>query len=58
MTEKNINQKPAEEQSADWPINHVAKFFKKFNAYDRGKERKDKRIYDYEQDIEEEENFK
>jgi len=58
MTDKkNVPQEPTAEERASWPINHVAKVFKKFNAYDRGKDRKDKRLYDYEPDIVDEESL-
>jgi hypothetical protein len=58
MTDKkNVPQKPTEEERASWPINHVAKVFKKFNAYDRDRDRKNKRLYDYEEDIVKEESI-
>lgn len=48
MTDKTLHHEPNEEQSTCRTINRIAKVFKKFNAYDRGKERKNKQLYDYE----------
>ena len=58
MTENNVSHKSTEDQNQSWPTNHVVKFFKKFNAYDRSKECKDKRLYDYESDIVDEELYR
>lgn len=49
----NINQNTQEHNN--WPINHVVKTLKNEKAYDRARDRKNKKLYDYEPDIVDEE---
>lgn len=54
MTTKNRCETYTDEP---YTINKAVKIFKKFNAYDRYKDRKDKQLYDYEDEFEKEEEL-
>lgn len=50
MIEKNEKKEEAKKQRNLWQLNPVTRVIKNHKAYDRGRDRKDKRLYNYEED--------
>lgn len=58
MTEKNKKKTKAQENRVTWGFSPVTRVIKNKKAYDRFRDRKDKRIYDEQLDLMEEESKK
>lgn len=50
MIDKNEKKEEAKKQRNLWQLNPVTRVIKNRKAYDRGRDRKDKRLYNYEED--------
>lgn len=50
MIEKNEKKQEAKKQRNLWQLNPVTRVIKNRKAYDRGRDRKDKRLYNCEED--------
>lgn len=50
MIEKNEKKQEAKKQRNLWQLNPVTRVIKNRKAYDRDRDRKDKRLYNYEED--------
>lgn len=51
MVEKNQKKENAKKQRNLWPLNPVTRVPKNPKAYDRARDRKDKRLYEIEEEI-------
>ena len=52
MVEKNQKKENAKKYRNIWQLNPVTRVVKSRKGYDRGRDRKDKRLYDYEKENE------
>lgn len=50
MIDKNEKKEEAKKQRNLWQLNPVTRVIKNRKGYDRGRDRKSKRLYDYEED--------
>lgn len=50
MTDKNKKKEEAKKQRNLWQLNPVTRVIQNRKAYDRGRDRKDKRLYEYEKE--------
>lgn len=50
MIEKNEKKEEAKKQRNLWQLNPVTRVIKNRKGYDRGRDRKDKRLYNYEEE--------
>ena len=50
MIDKNEKKEEAKKQRNLWQLNPVTRVIKNRKAYDRGRDRKDKRLYNYEEE--------